>query len=68
MAIEYTDCITHPHFNECPRYDIKPSDSVVLAKKFWGMSIPSFPLLQGPIRPVLIAPDRVIPMAQVEIV
>ena len=33
-AVEYIDCITaveYPHLNECPRYDIKPSNVEALA-------------------------------------
>ena len=35
---------------ECPGYDTKLSDGVALVLKLWGMgSIPSLPLLSGPL-------------------
>ena len=52
-----------------PRYDTKQSDgeaSVMLG--FWGMqSIPSLPSLPGPLWPRVVAPDRVLPMGQIEV-
>ena len=55
--------------NECPGYDIKQSDGefpVIL--ELWGMrSTPSLPLLPGPLRPGVLAPDRVLSMGQIEL-
>ena len=55
-VVEYTD--------EGPGYDIKRSDDedpVML--EFWGMqSIPSLPLLSGPLWPGVVALDRALSM------
>ena len=43
----------------CPGYDIKQSDGKAPALEIWGMwSTPS--LLSGPLRPRVVAPDRVL--------
>ena len=56
---------THP---ECPRYDIKPSDDVAPALEIWGMwCTPLLPLLPGPLRSGVVAPDRVLSMGQIEL-
>ena len=44
--------------NECPRYDIKPSD--------WMRTIPSWQLLQGLLWPWVVAPDRVLSICRIE--
>ena len=58
-----------PYANECPRYDIKQSNgeaSVML--ELWEMqSIPSLPLLPGPLWLGVVAPDRVLSMSQTEL-
>ena len=63
IFVEYTDCFfaegkDPPH--ECPRYDTKQSDGEVLV--MLGLrgiqSTPSLPLLQGPLWPGVVAPDR----------
>ena len=69
-AVEYTDCISverqDPH-NKCPGYDIKPSDGEAPALEIWGMwSTPLLPLLPGSLWLGVIAPDRVLSMAQIE--
>ena len=52
-AVEYTNCISAEEQdspNECPGYDIKPSDGEAPALDIWGMwSTPSLPLLPGPL-------------------
>ena len=71
-AVEYTDCISaegqHSH-NECPRYDTKQSDGKVPAMlKLWGMrSTSSLLSLPGPLWFGVVAPDRVLPMGQIEL-
>ena len=46
--------------NECAGYDIKQSDGEApVMLELWGMwSTPSLPLLSGPLRPRVVAPDR----------
>ena len=71
-TVEYIDCIAaegQDFPNECPRYDTKQSDSEVpVMLELWVMqSTPSLPLLPGPLRPGLIAPDRVLSMSQIEL-
>ena len=55
--------------NECPGYDTKQSDgeaSVMLM--LWGMwSTPLLPLLLGPFRPRMVAPDRVLSMGKIKL-
>ena len=59
------------HFssNECPRYDNKQSDGEAPVRlKLWGMwSTLSLPLLLGPLRPGVVAPDRVLSIGQIEL-
>ena len=49
-----------PPLNKCPGYDTKQSDGEVPAMlELWGMrSTPSLPLLPGPLRPGVVAPDK----------
>ena len=51
------------------QYDTKQSDgevSVIL--ELWGMqNNPSLPSLSGPLRSRVVAPDRVLPMGQIEL-
>ncbi len=43
--------------NECPGYDTKQSDPVML--ELWGMqNTPLLPLLTGPLWPGVVAPDK----------
>ena len=59
--------VTLPGTNECPGYDIKPSDSEAPASEIRGMwSTPSLPLLPGPLWSRVVAPDRVLSMSQIE--
>ena len=55
--------------NECPGYDIKPSDgeaSVIL--EFWGMqTTSSLTSLPGPLCPGVVAPDRFLSTGQIEL-
>ena len=68
-TVEYTNCISaegeDPHpASEWPGYDIEQSDDEVpVMLELWGMqSTPSFPLLPGPLRPGVVAPDRALSM------
>ena len=55
-VVKYTKCIPtegkpHSH-NECPRYDIKPSDGEAATLEIWTMwSTPSLPFLPGLLLP-----------------
>ena len=53
-----------PPANECPGNDTKKSDGEVpVMLELWGMrSIPSLPLLPGPLWPGMVAPDRALSM------
>ena len=55
--------------NECPRYDTKRSDGEVpVMLKLSGMqSTPLLPLLQGPLWPRVVAPDRTLSMGQIDL-
>ena len=54
--------------NECAVYDIKLSYSEATALEISGMrSTPLLPLHQASLWPVLLAPDRVLSMAQIEL-
>ena len=61
--VEYSDCNT-PLPNEYPGYDTKQSDGEVpVMLGPWGIrSIPSLPLLPGPLWPGVVVPDRALPM------
>ena len=60
-------CRVRPLPNECPVYDIKPSDSEAPALEILGMwSDHGLPLLPGPFWPGVVAPDRVLSMGQIE--
>ena len=52
---------------ECSEYDTKQSDGKVLVMlELWGMrSIPLLPSLSGPLKPRVIAPDRVLSMGHI---
>ena len=72
MAVEYTDCIFEEELglspNECPGYDSKQSDDVTLVLEHWGLwSTLSLPLFSGPLRPRVVAPDRVLSMGQIDL-
>ena len=48
-------------------YDIEPSDSEAPSLEIWGMwSTLSLPLLPGPLKTRVVAPDRVLSMGQIE--
>ena len=70
-AVEYNDCISadcvRPH--ECPDYDTKQSDGAASGMlEPWGMqTTPLLLSLLGPLRPRVVAPDRVLSMAQIEL-
>ena len=50
------------------RDDPKPSDGKVPVLKFWGMwSTPSLSLLSGALWPGVVAPDRVLSIAKIEL-
>ena len=47
-----------PPPNECPRYDIKPSDGKAPDLEIWEIwSTPLLTLLPGPLRPGVVIPD-----------
>ena len=68
-AAEYSISAEGHSTYKCPRYDTKQYDSespVIL--ELWEMqSIPSLPLLPGPLWPGLVAPDSVISISQIEL-
>ena len=55
-------------FNVCPGYDTKPSDGKVpVIRELWVLqSTPSLPSLPGQLWPVVVAPDSVLFMGQIE--
>ena len=55
--------------NERPAYESKQSDGEVLVMlEIWGMrSTPSLPSLPVPLRPRVVAPDRVLSKGQIEL-
>ena len=71
-AVEYNDYFfaeeqTPPPY-ECPRCNIKQSNGEVpVMLKLWGMqNTPLWPSLLGPLRPGIVATDRVLSMGQIE--
>ena len=54
--------------DECPRYDTKQSDGEVpVMLELWGMwNTPLLPLLQGPLWPQVVAPERVLSVGQIK--
>ena len=70
-AVEYTASLekdkTPP--DEYPAYDTKQSDDEApVMLELWVMqSTPLLPLLPGPLWPRVVAPDRVLPMGQIEL-
>ena len=58
-----------PFPNECPEYDTKQSGGEVpVMLELWGMrSTSSLQSIPGPLRPGVVAPDRVLSMGQIEI-
>ena len=70
-AVEYTNYFSAERYlpNECPGYDTKQSDGEVpVMLELWEMwSTPSLPSLPGPLRTRVIAPDKVLFMAQIEL-
>ena len=73
-AIEYTNFISrdrrdlHP-LNKCPGYNIKPSDgeAPVMLEPWGTWSTLSLPSLPGPLKPRVVAADRVLSMGQIEL-
>ena len=70
-AVEYTGCIPAKgpdSPDECPMYDIIPSDSEApIMREFWWMwSTPSLPSLPHPLWPGVVVPDRVLSRGQIE--
>ena len=65
-AVEYNDCIST---SETPGYDIKKSDGEVpVMLELWEMRSASLlSSLQGPLRPGVVAPDRVLSMGQIQL-
>ena len=57
------------HHNECPVYDTKQSDGEVpVMLELWGMrSTPSLPSLSGSLWLVVVAPEMVLSMGQIEL-
>ena len=71
-AVEYTDCISAEEKdspNKCPVYNTKQSDSEVrVMMALWNMrSTPLLPWLPGPLRPGVVASDRVLYIGQIEL-
>ena len=71
-AAEYTDYISFKMLdplNECSGYDTKQSDSEAsVMLELWGTRItPLLPSLPFPLWPVVVAPDRVLFMSQIEL-
>ena len=70
-SVEDTNCMSAEGLdspNECPGYDIKPSDCDAPILELWEMqSAPSLPLLPGLLWPRMVAPDRVLCMGQIEL-
>ena len=69
---EYTECIGAEGLdspNESPRYETKQSDvEAPVMLELWGMlSTPLLSSLPGPLWPGVVAPVRVLCMAQIEI-
>ena len=69
---EYTGCISAEGLdfpNKCPGYDIKQSDGEApIILELWVMHCTSLmPPLPGPLRPRVVAPDRVLSMGQIEL-
>ena len=58
-----------PHPNERPRYDTEQSDGEVpVMLELWGMrSTISLPLLPGPLRYGMVAPDRALSVGKIEL-
>ena len=53
--------------DEYPGYDIKPSYGEASALEIWWIwSTPSLPLLLCPLKPRVVAPDRILCMGQIE--
>ena len=64
-AVEHNNCISAA---ECLGYEIKQSDDEASALEIWGSwSIPSLPLLPGPLWPGGEAPNRFLSMGQIEL-
>ena len=61
--------VRHPPPNKCPRYDTnKFDDDVRVMLELWKMqSTPSLPSLPGLLWPGVVAPNRVLPMGQIEL-
>ena len=74
-VVEYTDCFSAegyespPRCNKCPGYDTKQSDSQVpVMLELWGMrNTLLFLLFLGPLLSRVVAPDRVLSRAQIEL-
>ena len=66
---EYINCFSAEGYdfpNECPGYDTKQSDGEVpVMLEFW--STPSLPSLPGSLWPRVVASERVLSMAQIEL-
>ena len=52
--------VRSPRSNECPEFDTKQSDGEVpVMLELWGMqSTPTLPLLPGPLKSRMVAPDK----------
>ena len=72
IAVEYTDCVSAEGLdapNECPGYDTKQSDGEVpIMVELWEMqSTPSLPSLPSLLWLLVVAPDKVLSMGQIEL-
>ena len=56
--------------NECPGYDTEQSDGgrSSNAGALGIRSTPTLPSLSGPLRPLVVAPDRILSMGQLEVI
>ena len=66
--VQAVETPTQERQDECPRYNVKPSDSEALVLELWEMwSTSLLRLLLGPLKPGVVVPDRVPSMGQIEL-
>ena len=69
-AVEYTDCICAEGQDSPPMSvpDMTRNNVMALVLESWGIwNIPPLPLFPGPLWPRVVAPDRVLPLGQIEL-
>ena len=65
-VVEYTDCLSTP----TSVLDMTQNNLMVTFQQFWDIGMqrtPLLPSLPGPLRPEVVAPDRVLSMGQIEL-